>query len=88
MSNGKWILNHGASEKDITRTIIREFAAQFSDYVECDVLVAGAGPSGLICAKVLAEQGVRVMVVERNNYLGGGFWIGRASCRERVLYTV
>ncbi len=67
---------HTASEKDVTRALVREFAAQFDEYVETDVLIAGAGPSGLICGKVLAENGVKVMIVERNNYLGGGFWIG------------
>jgi sulfide-dependent adenosine diphosphate thiazole synthase len=65
-----------ASEKDVTRALVREFARQFDDYVETDVLIAGAGPSGLICGKILAENGVKVMVVERNNYVGGGFWIG------------
>ncbi len=65
-----------SSEKNVTRALVREFAAQFDDYVETDVLIAGAGPSGLMCGKVLAEHGVKVMIVERNNYLGGGFWIG------------
>src|SRR3974377_1080113 len=78
---------HAASEKDVTRSLLREFAAQFDDYIESDVLVAGAGPSGLMCAKVLAENGVKVMIIERNNYLGGGFWIGgylmnKGSIRE------
>lgn len=65
-----------ATEKDVTRAIVHEFAAQFEDYVESDVLIAGAGPSGLMCGKELAEKGMKVLIVERNNYLGGGFWIG------------
>ena len=65
-----------SSEKHVTRALVREFAQQFDEYVETDVLIAGAGPSGLMCGKILAEKGVKVMVVERNNYLGGGFWIG------------
>ncbi len=69
------IFSH-SSEKDVTRTLVREFARQFDDYVDTDVLIAGAGPSGLICGKVLADNGVKVMIIERNNYLGGGFWIG------------
>jgi len=69
-------LFHLASEKDVTRAIVHEFAAQFEEYVESDVLIAGAGPSGLICGKVLAQKGLKVLIVERNNYLGGGFWIG------------
>jgi thiazole biosynthesis enzyme len=63
-------------EKNVTRALVREFAQQFDEYVETDVLIAGAGPSGLMCGKILAEKGAKVMIVERNNYLGGGFWIG------------
>ncbi len=65
-----------ASEKDVTRAIVHEFAAQFEEYVESDVLIAGAGPSGLMCGRALADAGLKVLIVERNNYLGGGFWIG------------
>jgi thiamine thiazole synthase len=64
------------SEKDVTRAIVREFASQFDEYTESDVVIVGAGPSGLTCGKTLAEAGLKVLIVERNNYLGGGFWIG------------
>ena len=73
------------SEKQVTRALVREFAAQFDDYVETDVLIAGAGPSGLMCGKLLAEAGVKVMIIERNNYLGGGFWIGGYLMNKVVL---
>ena len=63
-------------EKEITRAIVREFAAQFEEYVESDVIIIGAGPSGLIAGRDLAAAGNKVLIVERNNYLGGGFWIG------------
>jgi thiamine thiazole synthase len=69
-------LFHQAGEKDVTRAIVHEFARQFEEYVESDVLIAGAGPSGLMCGRELAAKGVKVLIVERNNYLGGGFWIG------------
>lgn len=65
-----------AGEKDVTRAIVHEFAKQFEEYVESDALIVGAGPSGLMCGKMLAEKGLKVLIVERNNYLGGGFWIG------------
>lgn len=64
------------SEADITRAIIRAFSEQLEEFSQSDVLVIGAGPSGLMAARDLAQRGKRVLVVERNNYLGGGFWIG------------
>ena len=63
-------------EQEITRAIIDQFASQLSAYVECDVIVVGGGPAGLMAARQLAGNGVRVLLIERNNYLGGGFWIG------------
>lgn len=63
-------------EKDITSAIVGEFAAQFQEYVESDCIIVGAGPSGLMAGRNLARKGKKVLIVERNNYLGGGFWIG------------
>jgi thiamine thiazole synthase len=63
-------------EKDVTRAIVGEFSKQFQEYVESDVIIVGAGPSGLMAGRELAKNGRKVLTVERNNYLGGGFWIG------------
>jgi thiazole biosynthesis enzyme len=65
-----------ASEKDVTRAIVSEFAREFEEHIENDVIVIGAGPSGLVAATEFAKQGRKTLVVESNNYLGGGFWIG------------
>ena len=63
-------------EKDVTRAIVSEFAKEFEEYVESDCIIIGAGPSGLMAGRKLARAGKKVLIVERNNYLGGGFWIG------------
>jgi thiamine thiazole synthase len=64
------------SEKQITKAIVSEFTREFEDYIETDVIVVGAGPSGLIASRELAEKGIKTLLIESNNYLGGGFWIG------------
>ena len=64
------------SEKDVTRAIVEEFSKEFSSHVENDCIIVGAGPSGLMAGRELAKRGYKVLIVERNNYLGGGFWIG------------
>jgi thiazole biosynthesis enzyme len=65
-----------ASEKDVTRAIVSEFAREFEEHIENDVIIIGAGPSGLVAATEFAKQGQKTLIVESNNYLGGGFWIG------------
>jgi thiamine thiazole synthase len=64
------------SEKDVTKAIAESFIKQFSLYAESDVIIVGAGPSGLMAGKELASKKLKVLIIERNNYLGGGFWIG------------
>jgi len=64
------------SEKVITRAIVSEFTAEFDEYVESDCIIVGAGPSGLVAARDIARAGKKVVILERNNYLGGGFWSG------------
>jgi len=74
--NGKKQLFSSVGEKEITRAIVSGFAKEFCEYVESDCLIVGAGPSGLCAGRLIAQEGYKVLVIERNNYLGGGFWIG------------
>ncbi len=52
------------------------FARQFIEYMERDCLIIGGGPSGLMAGRDIALKGVKTLMVERNNCIGGGFWIG------------
>ena len=50
------------------------------------VLVAGGGPAGLEAARVVAERGHRVTLVERSGELGGQFRLaGRQPSRGQIL---
>jgi len=64
------------SESRVTRAIMQDFSRRFQDVLENDVTVVGAGPSGLVASMELAKAGYNVLLLESNNYLGGGFWIG------------
>jgi len=64
------------SEKDVTKAIVSEFAKEFEEHIDNDVIIIGAGPSGLVAATEFAKQGQKTLLIESNNYLGGGFWIG------------
>jgi len=66
----------GAGERDITNAIVTHFTDQFVEYSDSECLIIGGGPSGLVMARELAREGVKTLIVERNNYLGGGFWLG------------
>jgi sulfide-dependent adenosine diphosphate thiazole synthase len=63
-------------EKEITRTIVAMFGETIADYADSDVIIIGAGPSGLTAGRELAKLGVKTLIIEQNNYLGGGYWVG------------
>lgn len=63
-------------EVEITRAIADEFHSVLVDRADSDVLIIGAGPAGLTASRELATMGFRVLVIEQNNYLGGGYWLG------------
>jgi len=64
------------SEASISRAIVREFMKWLDDYIVSDVVIVGGGPSGLVAGMDMAKKGNKVLLIESNNYIGGGFWIG------------
>jgi len=59
-------------ETIISRAIIESFNKDLLDALNVDVAIAGAGPSGLICAYYLAKDGFKVAMFERHLRVGGG----------------
>jgi len=76
MPDNKKIVFAPVGEKEVTRAIVEGFSKEFIEYIDSDVIIVGAGPSGLVAAKDIAKKKYKVLLVERMNYLGGGFWIG------------
>jgi thiamine thiazole synthase len=63
-------------EVEITRAIANEFHYVLTNYADSDVVIIGAGPAGLTAGRELALMGFKTLIIEQNNYLGGGYWLG------------
>jgi len=64
------------NEIDISRAIIDEATKDLLENLSVDVLIAGAGPSGLVAGTLLAQKKHRVAIFERKLHTGGGIWGG------------
>ncbi|MEO0095765.1 MAG: sulfide-dependent adenosine diphosphate thiazole synthase [candidate division WOR-3 bacterium] len=59
-------------ETIISRAIIETYLNDLLNYVESDVIIGGAGPSGLCAGYYLAKQGIKTVLFESALKLGGG----------------
>ncbi len=59
-------------ELNIGRAIIKHGMEELYEYSDVDVLIVGAGPSGLTAGKYLAEKGFKIIIYERRLSFGGG----------------
>jgi thiazole biosynthesis enzyme len=56
----------------ISKAIIESYFKEIVDNLESDVIICGAGPSGLYASYYLSREGFKVVVFERNLRPGGG----------------
>ncbi len=67
------------------KNVVRESARDIPVYKKVDVVVCGSGSAGLAAAVCAARNGVDVLLVERNSFLGGQstasfqVWFGGAT---------
>lgn len=63
-------------EQVISKAIIETYFKELISSLDVDAAIAGAGPSGLVCAYYLASKGLKVSVFERHLKVGGGMPAG------------
>ena len=69
----------------ISKAIIDKFSKKFMDYLDVDVAIVGAGPSGLTASYYLAKAHKKVAIFERKLSIGGGMWGGGMMFNEIVV---
>lgn len=72
-------------EAEITRAIVRYALKDLENFSEVDVVIVGAGPSGLTASYYLSRMGFKVLILERRFSFGGGTGPG-GNLLPRVVF--
>lgn len=72
-------------ETDISAGIIAGYHDRLANRLKSDVIIVGAGPSGLVAAMDLAARGRKVTIIEKRLTPGGGVWGGAMGMNVVVV---
>jgi len=72
-------------ETIITKAIVESYLKDLVNNLKVDVIIAGAGPAGLIASKFLSEAGLKVVIFERKLSIGGGMLGGGMMFNKIVV---
>lgn len=73
------------SDLEVSRLITRAYFDELDESLESDVIIVGAGPSGLVAGYTLARDGAKVVIMEKRLSPGGGIWGGGKGFNRVVL---
>ncbi|BBG24222.1 sulfide-dependent adenosine diphosphate thiazole synthase [Sulfuracidifex tepidarius] len=74
-------------EKKISQYIIKYTMEDWMSIVDSDVVIVGAGPSGMTAAYYLAKAGKKTVIFERRLSFGGGIGGGAMNFHKVVIET-
>ncbi|MFX1426531.1 MAG: sulfide-dependent adenosine diphosphate thiazole synthase [Promethearchaeota archaeon] len=72
-------------ETIITKAIIDTYSKDLVNNLKVDVIIAGAGPAGLIASRFLSEAGLKTVIFERKLSVGGGMFGGGMMFNKIVV---
>jgi len=72
-------------ETIISKAIIKTYSDDLIEHLHSDVIIAGAGPAGLVASKYLAEAGLKTVLFERKLSIGGGMLGGGMMFNKIVV---
>ncbi len=74
-------------ETTISKAIIESYFERLKNCLNVDVIVVGAGPSGLTASYYLSNLGFKVCLIEKRLSLGGGIWGGGMFFNKIVVQS-
>ena len=69
----------------ISKAITESYTKELLEFMDVDVAIVGAGPSGLVASYYLAKTGVKTVLYERKLSVGGGMW-GGGMMFNRIVF--